>query len=68
MICSCHNEPMYWNIDSRYRAGGFWQCRAKRRERNARRLRVFGQRIYLPDLEAREFALQLREQRKEERH
>lgn len=65
MICSCHGSPMYWNIDKRYRAGGQWQCREKRRERNRRRIRVYDTTIYLPNLEAREFAVHLREQRKE---
>ena len=31
MNCVCHDEPMYWIKDPRYRAGGFWACAVKRR-------------------------------------
>jgi hypothetical protein len=34
--CECHGEPMYWNTDARYTAGGYWRCpvRAKAKERD----------------------------------
>lgn len=31
-LCKCHNEPLLWNRDQRYRAGGFWKCRIHRRK------------------------------------
>lgn len=34
--CECHGEGMLWNKDTRYAAGGFWRCRVKNSERNAR--------------------------------
>ncbi len=58
---------MYWQIDTRGARGGYWECRERRRDYNRKRLRVFGQRIYLPDQDAKEFARQLREERKESR-
>lgn len=33
--CVCHDEPMLFNGDRRYRAGGFWYCRIKHRRRGA---------------------------------
>lgn len=36
-LCDCHGEPMLWSRDSRYRAGGFWACRAKNRDACGRR-------------------------------
>ena len=35
--CECHGELMYWQKDSRYRAGGFWGCAVKQRDRVADR-------------------------------
>lgn len=32
-FCECHGEPMLWNKDVRYSAGGFWRCRPKDRAR-----------------------------------
>lgn len=37
MICECHGLPMGWQRDPKYRAGGKWECRVKRREYNKRR-------------------------------
>ena len=65
MNCACHDKPMYFNKSGRYKLGGFWACREKRRERNARRLRMFGTHIYMPDQEFKQFAIRLREKRKE---
>ena len=65
MKCSCHDSPMYWNLDSRLRRGGFWECREKRKERNAKRVSMFGTRIYVPDGEFKQLAIALREERKE---
>jgi hypothetical protein len=31
--CACHDEPAYWNKDKRYKAGGFWYCAVKQREK-----------------------------------
>lgn len=31
MLCACHGEPCYWQKDARLKAGGFWECRVKRR-------------------------------------
>lgn len=56
---------MYWNKDRRYSLGGFWRCREKFRIKNERRIHMFGARIYMPDEEFKEFAIRLREQRKE---
>lgn len=36
-LCPCHGEPMTWNADRRRSGGGWWRCRAKRREYNQRR-------------------------------
>lgn len=36
MDCVCHGSPMLWSRDTRYRAGGFWHCGVKARERFAR--------------------------------
>ena len=33
MNCRCHGEPAYWNKDKRLKAGGFWECAVKRRQR-----------------------------------
>lgn len=27
--CTCHDEPMFWQRDSRYHAGGFYRCRVR---------------------------------------
>jgi len=35
--CKCHDEPMYWNRDTRKRAGGFWRCAVKSRENSRKR-------------------------------
>ena len=67
MICPCHKKPMYWQKDARQRAGGRWECREKRRAYNGHRIRVCNESIYIPDKETREFALHLREERKEKR-
>lgn len=24
--CACHDRPVHWVKDDRYRAGGFWRC------------------------------------------
>lgn len=32
--CKCHDYPMLFNVDTRYRAGGFWRCTIKQRERS----------------------------------
>lgn len=56
---------MYWQIDTRLTRGGWWECREKRRARNALRVRMFGSQVYVPDGEFKEFAVRLREQRKE---
>lgn len=64
-LCACHKAPMYWNIDSRYKRGGFWRCREKKRELNARRLRIAGSHIYMPDEDFKEYAIRIREDRKE---
>lgn len=64
-LCSCHKSPMYWNIDTRYKRGGYWACREKRRERNQRRVTVFGTRMYVSNGEIAEFARRLRDERKE---
>lgn len=37
MICECHGLQMGWQRDPKYRAGGKWECREKRREYNKRR-------------------------------
>ena len=66
-LCDCHGEQMLWQIDTRQRAGGRWECRQKRREYNAKRMRVFGSHIYVSDEQTRKFAIQLREDRKEAR-
>jgi len=34
--CVCHDEPAYWQKDSRLRAGGFWVCAVVKRERSRR--------------------------------
>lgn len=31
--CSCHDEPMYWNRDTRYDKGGFFYCAEVQRQR-----------------------------------
>ena len=36
-LCDCHGQPMLWATDLRYRAGGYWRCRA--RDRAAERAR-----------------------------
>lgn len=36
-LCECHGLPMGWQRDLKYRAGGRWECREKRREYNKRR-------------------------------
>lgn len=36
MNCVCHDEPAYWQKDSRLRAGGFWLCAVAKRERSGR--------------------------------
>lgn len=64
MNCPCHQSPMYWNIDKRCRSGGFWECRERRREHNAKRLKVFGATVYVPDAEIRDLAIKLREDRR----
>lgn len=65
MNCSCHDSPMYFNKDKRCTtSGGFWECRERRRERNALRLKAFGTTIYTPDDNFKRFALCLREERK----
>lgn len=56
---------MGWQIDKRGRNGGYWECREKRRKYNAHRLEVAGTKFYIPDQQTREFALHLREARKE---
>ena len=56
---------MYWNIDTRYKRGGFWKCREKKRELNAKRVMVFGTRIYMPDEDFKQFAIRLRDEYKE---
>ena len=33
MDCDCHGEPAYWQRDVRLKAGGWWECGVKRRER-----------------------------------
>ena len=65
MKCACHGHDMYWNKSGRYKRGGFWSCSTKRQERNARRVRVFGSRLYMDDLDIKQFAVRLREQRRE---
>ena len=35
--CECHGEAMRFQLDDRYRAGGFWTCRAQQRAREQRR-------------------------------
>ena len=38
MICECHGEPMFWNIDKRCTTkGGFWTCRIKKLDSGRRR-------------------------------
>ena len=29
--CECHREAMGWVKDARYTAGGYWECRSRRR-------------------------------------
>ena len=65
MNCACHDKPMHFSKDKRYRRGGFWQCSEKRRERNAKRVKVFGSTVYVPDEQTKQFAIRLREDRKE---
>lgn len=34
MLCVCHGEPAYWQKDTRTcRAGGYWRCSVKHREK-----------------------------------
>lgn len=33
MNCACHGEPAYWQKDGRVKAGGWWECGVKRRQR-----------------------------------
>lgn len=66
-ICDCHGKPMLWQIDTRMRRGGRWECREKRREYNAKRIRVFGQHYYAPNEEDKQFIRHLRDERKEQR-
>jgi hypothetical protein len=33
MNCVCHDQPAYWEKDSRCKAGGWWQCAVKKRQR-----------------------------------
>jgi hypothetical protein len=37
MTCACHGLPAAWMPDSRYRAGGWWRCRVKHRDRERTR-------------------------------
>ena len=54
---------MGWNIDKRLKRGGFWECREKRRQHNAKRISLFGERMLMPDMEFRSLAAKLREDR-----
>jgi hypothetical protein len=67
MNCACHDKPMYFNKDKRATLGGHWECKEKRRTRNALRLRVFGNHVYMPDIETKQFATRLREERRNDR-
>jgi hypothetical protein len=37
-VCPCHGRPMLWSKDARRPAGGFWRCRARARDAQARYL------------------------------
>jgi hypothetical protein len=36
-VCACHGEPCYWRNDLRAKAGGYWRCAVKERERQRNR-------------------------------
>lgn len=65
MNCACHSKPMYFNRDKRCKRGGFWECREKRRKRNALRVGICGTKVYMPDEDFKQFAIALRKERKE---
>lgn len=37
MLCLCHDVEMSWHTDARKRAGGYWECIVKKRERDRTR-------------------------------
>lgn len=37
MNCVCHDVPQLWHTSSRHKAGGFWVCAVKHRERERAR-------------------------------
>lgn len=55
----------YWHPDKRLERGGYWESRERRRERETRRVRVFGSRLTMPDKQFQQHAIRLREKRKE---
>lgn len=37
MECECHGVEMWFHVDRRRKAGGYWRCKVREGERNQRR-------------------------------